>query len=343
MNKPLVTINLIVWNGEKYIRHCLDAVKAQTYENIEVNILDNNSQDKTKEIIKSEYSEFNLVEKEKNIGLGGGMEELLERTNGKYKVFLCVDVLMNPDFVEVAVDTMEKNPKVGALQAKIMRYGIEEGKVKNTPYIDTCGFKIFRDRRIINIGHGEKDTGQYDREGEVFSFEGAIPVFRMTALKDATMNNGEIWDHDYFWYGDDIDLGWRMRLLGWPSYYTYKLVAHHDRQTTKSVSKSFWSYLNLERQKVRWKIPLFKRRLDWRNLRFTLVKNDNNGSWLSILKREFLSSGYLTLFEPRVLFESFNYFRYLPKMLRKRKEILAKAVVNREEITKWFDKDVYTI
>ncbi len=343
MNNPLITINLVVWNGKKYIRHCLDAVKKQTYENIEINILDNNSQDGTKEIIKKEYPEFNLIENKENIGLGRGMEKLLNHTNGKYKVFLCVDVLMDPDFIKITVDTMEKNPKIGALQGKIMNYRIEEEKVVKTKYIDTCGFKIFKDRRVINIGHGEKDTGQYDREGEVFSFEGAVPIFRVTALKDATMNNGEIWDHDFFWYTDDIDLGWRLRLMGWSSYYNPGLIAHHDRQTTKNISKGFRSYLNFERQKIRWTIPLFKRKLDWKNLRFTLIKNDNNGYWLSLFKREFFSIGYLVLFEPKVLLESIGFFKNLPKMIKKRKEIREKVVVNKKEIKKWFENNVYIV
>jgi len=343
MNNPLVTINLVVWNGAKYIRHCLDAVKAQTYENIEVNILDNCSWDKTKKIIKTEYSEFNLVESDRNIGLGKGMERLLKQTNGKYKVFLCVDVLMNPNFVEKAVNTMEKNPKIGALQGKVMNYRIEHDDITYTRYIDTCGFKIFRDRRIVNIGHGEKDKGQYEKEGEVFGFEGAVPVFRVTALKDATMNNGEIWDHDFFWYVDDVDLAWRLRLLGWSSYYDPKVVAYHDRQTSKSIARGVKEYFTLERQRVRWNIPLVKRKLDWKNLKFTLIKNDNNGNWLSLLKREILTTGYTVLFEPKVLLGTFDLIKKLPKMLRKRKEIQSKAVVGREEITKWFDRDVHII
>ena len=344
MNNPLVTINLVVWNGEKYIRHCLDAVRAQTYENVEVNILDNASRDRTKKIIKNEYPEFNLVENDRNIGLGMGMEKLLKQTNGEYKVFLCVDVLMNPDFVEKAVEAMEKNPKIGALQGKVMNYRIEHDNVIHTEYIDTCGFKIFKDRRIVNIGHGEKDEGQYDREGEVWGFEGAVPVFRVAALKDATMNkDGEVWDHDYFWYVDDVDLAWRLRLLGWSSYYNPKVIAHHDRQTSKSIARGAKGYFSLERQKVRWSIPLVKRRLDWKNLKFTLIKNDNNGNWLSLIKREILTTGYTVLFEPKVLLGMFDLIKKLPKMLRKRKEIQSKAVIGREEMTKWFDKDVYII
>ena len=53
MSNLLVSINLVVLNGEKYIRHCLGAVLAQTYphDKIQLNILDNGSSDNTKSII----------------------------------------------------------------------------------------------------------------------------------------------------------------------------------------------------------------------------------------------------------------------------------------------------
>src|SRR5205807_1753411 len=60
MLNKLVTINLVVMNGEKYLRHCLDSILQQSYghQNIEVNIWDNNSTDSTKEIIKEYEARF---------------------------------------------------------------------------------------------------------------------------------------------------------------------------------------------------------------------------------------------------------------------------------------------
>ena len=58
--KPLVTINIVVYNGEKYLRYCLNRLKSQTYQNVEVNIVDNASTDATRRIIENGYPEFNL-------------------------------------------------------------------------------------------------------------------------------------------------------------------------------------------------------------------------------------------------------------------------------------------
>src|SRR3989338_4439668 len=183
MSNSLVSINLVVLNGEKYIRYCLDAILGQTYphELIELNILDNGSMDGTKEIIKNwknisldklRIPKFFSLSSEKNLGMWPGQEELLKYSNGKYVLAMAVDVILDKDFVKNAVNALEKDNKIGALEAKIYKYDLIDGEERKTNIIDTCGFKIFKSRRLINVGHGEKDNGQYDGLGEIFGVEG---------------------------------------------------------------------------------------------------------------------------------------------------------------------------
>jgi GT2 family glycosyltransferase len=347
-----ISVNLVVLNGEKYIRHCLDAVLAQTYphDKIQLNILDNGSTDSTKSIIgnwkleigNSSFATFNLIESEQNLGMWPGQEELLKHTNGKYTVALCVDVMLDKNFAKNAVETLEKDDKIGALQPKIYKYDastdFQNSKfiIPNLKIIDTAGFQVFKSRRIVNIGHGEEDKEQYDNLGEIFAVEGAVPVFRKEALLSCKIM-GEIADHDFFWYGDDLDLAWRMRLFGWKQVFAPNVIAWHDRQTTKTLKKSWLDYLM--RVPIRRQIPIRKRRLDWRNLRWTLVKNDYIINILKdlpwIVSREIAVLGYTILFEPEVLKEIPAFFRYLPNMFRKRKEIMKKAVLSPKEIRKW--------
>ena len=380
MSNIIVTINLVVLNGEKYIRYCLDAVLAQTYprELIEINILDNGSNDNTKEIIRNleikkfrnlEFAKFFLMESKKNLGVWPGQEELLKHSNGKYVICLCVDVLMDKDFVKNVAEAMEKDKKVGALQPKIYKFGIEslpayrsrwqshrgsstESGLTGLPakIIDTCGFQIFRSRRVTNICHGEEDKGQYDNLEEIFAVEGAVPVFRREALENcriklttsdgqrtSDVSSAEIVDHDFFWYGDDLDLAWRMRLFGWKEVFAPNIIAWHDRQTTKTLKKSWLDYFS--RIPIRRQIPIKKRRLDWRNTRWTLVKNDYIINILKdlpwIILREIAVLGYAVLFEPEILKEVPVFFKYLPKMLRKRKEIMKLATASPADIRKW--------
>lgn len=336
----------MVLNGEKYLRRCLNSIKNQTYSNLEINIFDNGSTDKTREIIKKEFPEFNLIEAKKNYGMWGGQEKALEHSHGKYIMALSVDVLLDSKVMEKAVSVMEKDEGIGALQAKIYQYNLSEletrnSKLETNKIIDTIGFRVERSRRITNIGHGEEDKGQYDtpdgEEKEIFGVEGAAPMFRKEAFEDCRVL-GDIVDHDMWWYGDDIDLVWRMKLFGWKQVYSSKVVMYHDRSTTKSMSRDWKDYL--KRIGDRKKISSLKKRLDWRNKRLARLKNDYWQNvfhdFLHILKREIQELVYIILFEPSVLLEIPKLIRLVPKTLTKRKEIMSKVKVVPTEMQKWF-------
>src|SRR3989344_5831004 len=330
MSNYLVTVNLVILNGEKYIRHCLDGILGQTYpkELIEFNILDNGSTDGTIDRItnyelriKKNIPKFIFTKSKINLGMWPGQEELLKYSNGKYILGMAVDVILDKNFVKNAVEVMEQDSKIGAIQAKIYRF--DQQPTTNDPQftkiIDTCGFRIFKSRRIVNIGHGEKDRGQYDNLGEIFGIEGACPFFRKGTLENCGIEvrprgffevepqklQTEIFDHDYFWYGDDLDLAWRMNLFGWKQVFVPSVIAWHDRQTTKNLKRNWSDYMF--RVPARQQIPIKKRRLDWRNTRFTIIKNDYIINILKdlgyILTREVAVLVYTLLFEPKVFLE----------------------------------------
>ncbi len=364
MSNPVVTINLVVLNGEKYIRHCLDAILAQSYphEFVEFNILDNGSSDSTKPVIEnyklkidnSNFSIFKLVKSDKNWGMWPGQEELLKYSKGKYVLTMAVDVMLDKDFIKNAVEVMESDPKIGGLQAKIYKYEIQKLEIGNFKAkvhveelpresppkleiggtLDTCGFAIYKSRRVINIGHGEEDKGQYDSLGEIFGVEGAAPFLRREALENLRIS-GEIFEHDFFWYADDLDFVWRMNLFGWKQVFAPSVIAWHDRQTTKKLKKNFSDFLSIRRS-----IPLRKRQLEWKNIRFTILKNDYIINILKdlpyILKREISMFVYLLIFEPRVFWEIPNFIKLIPKMTAKRSVIMKKAVRSSKEIDKFF-------
>lgn len=346
MSNSTVTINIVIHNGEKYIRQCLDSVLRQSYshELIEVNILDNKSTDNTAGIVKSfgfrisdsGFAKFFSLQCKKNLGMWPGQEELLKHSRGEYVVALSVDVVLDKNFVKNAVETMERDHRIGALQAKIYKYDFPF--TRNTRYeiLDTLGFRIFRSRRIINIGHGETDRGQYDFEQEIFAVEGAVPVFRRQALEDCRLKSqdNKIVEPDFFWYGDDLDLTWRMILFGWKQVYAPSVISWHDRKTTKSLAGGLREFI-----KIRKTIPMFKRRLDWRNTTLTIIKNDFTINLFRdlpyILLRQFKLWAYFLIFERGMFLEIYKVAKLLPRMLKRRLEIMKKSRIYASEFRKW--------
>lgn len=336
--KRSVSINMVVHNGEGFIRYSLDSLEKQTFRDFEVNILDNASNDDTRKIIKQKYPQFNLIENDENIGFWAGQDKLLAQSGGEY-ILAMTDVVLKEDFLEKAVLAMEKDKSIGALEPKIYQVNLYNSDVpKFTNIIDTVGFKIFRSRRLINEGHGENDGPEFDKAKEIFAVEGAAPFFRKEVLEDIKVD-GLITDPDFrngpLGYGDDIDLAWRMRLFGWKQIYEPSVICWHDRSTTKRLARGKIDFI-----KIRQEIPIMKRRLDWRNNLLTLVKNDFAANFFRdspfILFRQFRLWGYFVFFEPAMFLEIFNIAKLLPRMLKKRRQIMAKSKVSSKEMRKWF-------
>lgn len=341
METPLVSIHLIVKDGEKYIKDCLEHVKKQAYPNIEFRLFDNASMDKTVGMAQEVMPGVEVIHFEKNHGLGGGFNRSLKWSNAPYVVGLCVDVMMAPDFVEKAVEVAEKNARIGVVQAKIMRYDMN--KHEATSYIDTTGLMVFRSRRVVNRGHGEQDLGQYEKAEEIFCYEGAVPFFRREALEDIKMLKSkpdtkfpfEYLDEDFVWYADELDLGWRLLHRSWQSWYDPSVKAAHDRSTTKKTRKTLHDFIEMRKE-----IPAKKRMLDYRNQRLAFIKNDTLRSFLQDFPywfpRDFALLAYFLLFEPTSLEAYPGIVRMLPMMLKKRKMIMARRTNSRAEMRKWF-------
>lgn len=276
MDDPLVSVNLVFHKDKDFFKPQLDSLEAQTYKNIEINTWYNTRD---------------------NIGFWAGQEKLLPQSNGKY-IICMTDVVLDKNFIKNVVEIMERDPKIGALQAKILQ---SDGR------IDTTGFQMFRTRRIINRG---KQTRNEYPEGEIFAVEGAVPVFRKDALDDCIVD-GHLIDPDFrigpYGYGDDLDLAWRMKNLGWKQWYAPSVLAYHDRSTSLKRSQ----------------IPIIIRQLDWCNVRFAIIKNDGIVNLLKDLPfwlvREIGVFFYTLLFEPRVFGIAPRFFKLLPCMLSRHK------------------------
>ena len=338
---PAVAVHLVIHNGAAWLRDILDPLMAQTYQNMHIYLLDNASTDGTGDIVRSGYPDITYVRREENLGIWARQEELLAMHSAPY-VLVLTDVMMEPRFIERGVAAMEAEPSAGAAQAKILRADRRpNGTLIRTNIIDTVGFTIARTLHVSNLGHGEEDSGQYDGLDEVFGVEGAAPLFRRTALEHCRVEDRLI-DPDYevggIGYGDDVDLAWRMRLFGFSHIFVPDMIGWHDRSTTKrKAGSAVWG--RLARVRERQAIPLAKRRLDWSNVRFTIIKNVHAATALRnaprILVRELALAGYTLMFEPGVFKEALRFVRLLPAMLRRRRSVMRRAAVSAREMNRW--------
>ena len=137
-NMPLLSVILTTYNRKNMLKKAIDSVLKQDYENIELIISDNASEDGT-DIMVKEYLENNkniiYIRRETNIGTENGYKAYDDYGRGKYIFFLCDDdYLMGTTFFSHAVDILENNSNIIIVSGHVCMYIEGLNKYINQPY-----------------------------------------------------------------------------------------------------------------------------------------------------------------------------------------------------------------
>ncbi len=118
-DKPLVTILLPVHNGERYIKEAIDSCIKQTYENIEILVVNDASTDNTKNILNEYGDRIRVLDIKKQNSLGSVLNIGIQASNGSYIARMDADDIMYPTRIEKQVEVLEKNKDIVAVGGQI--------------------------------------------------------------------------------------------------------------------------------------------------------------------------------------------------------------------------------
>ncbi len=332
---PKVTVGILAHNSEKYISDCLNSLLAQEYENLEIVVLDNNSNDQTLNILRGKFEDVRIIESEVNLGFAKGHNQILAQTDSQFYACLNVDMIFEPSFISHLIKTIDEKPTYGSAGGKLKRWDFEghlkrSGQIREmgkTNFIDSAGLKILKNHRFEDIGQGEVDHGQFDQVTNLFGISGAAALYRRKALEDIAFVNKdgrkEYFDEAMFMYKEDIDLAYRLQWAGWKCRYTPYAVGYHDRSVTAG-KRSTWDLMKNRANK-----PSKVNQISYRNHQILLQKN-YSGAFSSETKGatswyNFKIFMYLVLFEQETLIEWFNLLR-LRKNIKARRQAMPRRV-----------------
>lgn len=137
MNKPLVSICIPVYNGQRFLVPTLESLINQDYENIEIIILDNLSEDDTENICRSFVDRCNKVryiKDNKRVSVSEGVKRVFQHAKGTVFMVACDDDIYLPCYVSKLMSIMHSNPDVGLVYSG-MGYVNEDGvkSLENIP------------------------------------------------------------------------------------------------------------------------------------------------------------------------------------------------------------------
>ncbi|MEK7652987.1 MAG: glycosyltransferase family 2 protein [Patescibacteria group bacterium] len=344
MSFPKVTIQIVTYNSVKYLPDCLRSIFNQTYRDFQVLAVDNNSQDNTVEFLKRNYPLVTVFQNKKNLGFARANNQGLKLLNSPYVVFCNADVILEPDWLEkiMARAADENYRRVGSFGGKLLKVKIldkELNEIEKLNVADSCGLKLYKNHQVVERGIGEPSE-KFMSDELVFGQSAALALFRREALEECLIKTksvpeGEYFDEDFFFYKEDVDLSWRLQLMGWGSLFVAGAVAYHFRSFGATAGGFKMVFKNRRKQ------SRFARYYSHRNHLLVLIKNEFFGNLLKyffpICWYELKKKIYLLFFEPYNLKSFFSVISLLPRMITKRKVIFKKAKIKAVDIRKWIN------
>lgn len=251
----VVSVVLVNFRGADDTLECVRGLQALNWpaDQLEIVIVENGSGDDSLQKLSALGDAVTLVESKKNLGFTGGCNLGVSKSTGEYIAFLNNDAKPHPDWIAEAIETFATGADIGAVASKVLDWdGV------NVDYLDASvtwygmGYKPHA---------GEVDRGAWDVEKDVLFGTGAAMFMRAHVFEEL-----KGFDDNYFMFYDDVDLGWRMNLLGYRFRFQPKSLAFHKHHASMNKFGNFREEYLLER-----------------NALFTLYKNLDDESLARVL------------------------------------------------------------
>ena len=237
-----LSIIIVNYNVKHFLEQCLHSVfKAVTNLTVEVFVVDNNSVDGSCAMVRDKFPLVKLIENKQNVGFSKANNQAIRESKGEYILLLNPDTVVEEDSFDKVINFMDKTPNAGGLGVKMIDgKGIflpESKRGLPTPMVafyKIFGFSnLFPHSKIFSKYHlGYLDN---DKIHEVDVLCGAFMLMRKT-----TLNKVGLLDEDYFMYGEDVDLSYRIIKGGYKNYYYPKTtIIHYKGESTKKGSINY--------------------------------------------------------------------------------------------------------
>lgn len=209
-----VTVIIPNYNGIQYIRDCLDSLKEQSMNDIHIIVVDNASEDASADVVKEEYPEVELVRLSSNFGFCRAVNEGIKRTETEYLILLNNDTKADKDFVKELYECIDAHPNTFSVASKMLQ-------MSNPDKIDAAGDLYCALGWAFSLGK-DRSASKYNKESVIFSACGGASIFRKAVFEEIGY-----FDELHFSYLEDVDVGYRARIMGYENRFCPKAIVYH--------------------------------------------------------------------------------------------------------------------
>ena len=251
------SVVIVSYNVRQYLTACIDSV-ALALKGIEgeVFVVDNNSTDDSVEVIARDYPWVHLINNIENLGFSKANNIAIRQAAGEYVLLLNPDTVVAEDTLRHVLAFMDEHPEAGAAGVKMHNadgtLAPESRRAVPTPLVAARKMIGFTKRYYMSYLSWEKPA-------QIQVVSGAFFMIRRKALDQVGLL-----DEDFFMYGEDIDLSYRLLKGGWQNWYLPYSIIHYKGQSTQ---KSDFRYVHVFYQAM---LIFFRKHYSHLSIFFTL-------------------------------------------------------------------------
>jgi GT2 family glycosyltransferase len=230
-----LSVVIVSYNVRELLTACIDSVvKAAEGINTEVFVVDNKSVDDTIEVISRDYPWVHLINNKENLGFSKANNIAIRQAEGEFVLLLNPDTVVAEGTLRGAIEFMDQHPEAGGAGVRMHNadgtLAPESRRAVPTPMVAARKMLGFTKRYYMSYL-------SWNEPGQIEVISGAFMLLRRKAIDQVGML-----DEDFFMYGEDIDLSYRLLKGGWQNWYLPLDIIHYKGQSTQ---KSDFRYVHV--------------------------------------------------------------------------------------------------
>ena len=228
MDKKIAVV-IVSYNVCQLLDECLKSVK-KALEGVdgEIYVVDNRSQDHTVELLQPRYPDVHFIKNEENVGFARANNQAIRQSQSEYVLLLNPDTVVYDQSIKGCLEFMDAHPEAGGAGVRMLtREGQpapESRRAIPTPWVSMLKMLGFTKRYYMS-------HLPWDQPGRIEVVSGAYCLLRRKALDQVGLL-----DEDFFMYGEDIDLSFRLLKGGWQNWYLPFDIIHYKGESTEKTS-----------------------------------------------------------------------------------------------------------
>ena len=233
-----LSVIIVNYKVKHYLEQCLRSVaEASRGIAVEVIVVDNASGDGSVEYLRERFPDVTIIASEENLGFARANNLAIRNSHGQYVLLLNPDTIVAEDTFRDFIGFMDSTPDAGGCGAYMLHtdgsFAPESRRGLPTPFVAFCKMS-----GLASLLPKSRTFGRYYmrylNENEVNRIEimsGAFMFLRRDALDKAGLL-----DEDFFMYGEDIDLSYRILKAGYNNYFLPSRILHYKGESTVKSS-----------------------------------------------------------------------------------------------------------